>query len=107
MDLVKKPCSESDVTATQHLPDPLRDKIDACDGNTDTFYHSKDDIGEKNPRLTLSLDGTYVIKTITVVNVHTGAYCESNPVHCTERINGAKVELLAGLKSNNHFSISS
>lgn len=107
MNLVKKPCSESDVTATQHLPDPLRDKIDACDGNTDTFYHSKDDIGEKNPHLTLSLDGTYVIKTITVVNVHTGAYCESNPVHCTERITGAKVELLAGLKLNNHFLISS
>ena len=100
MELVKKPCSDSDVTATQHLAKPLRDKIHACDGDTETFYHSIFGTQERNPNLILSLNGTFVIKTITVVNVHTGEFCESdyeNAKICTERINGAKVEVLAGL----------
>ena len=99
MDLLKKPCSVSDVTATEHLTNPLRHKIHACDGDTDTFYHSQWVEGvNSSPFFTLQLGDTFHIKTITVVNVHTGNYCTNNPVDCTERINGAKVEVLAGLK---------
>ena len=96
-ELVKKPCSISDVTATRHLISPLRDKIEACDGNTSTFYHSVFDRGvAASPFFTLNLGGTFLIETITVVNVHTGAYCKTHGKHCTERINGAKVEVLNG-----------
>ena len=99
-ELVKKPCSDSHVTATQHFINLLRVKTDACDGDTDTFYHSIEEPQERNPNLTLSLNGTFVIKTITVVNVHTGGFCESDDEKakiCTKRISGAKVEVVAGL----------
>ena len=101
MELVKKPCSISDINATEHLTNThvTRDKIHACDGNTDSFYHSIEKTEERNPFITISLNGTFVIKTITVVNVHTGGYCKdpSTTKDCTERINGAKVEVLTGL----------
>ena len=79
------------------MEDPLRVKTDACDGNTSTFYHSIEEPQERNPNLTLSLNGTFVIKIITVVNVHTGKHCNNDGTSCTERISGAKVEVLAGL----------
>ena len=97
IELVKKPCSTSEVTATEHLKNPLRESTDACDGDTKTFYHSNQSIKERNPFLTIGLNGTFAIKTITVVNVHTGEYCTNNAKDCTERINGAKVEVLTGL----------
>ena len=100
MELVKKPCSISDITATQHLISPLRDKIHACDGDTSTFYHSVYDQGEDaSPFFTLQLGCTFLIETITVVNVHTGRHCErskEDAKDCTERINGANVQVLAG-----------
>ena len=97
IELVKKPCSISEVTATENFENPPRERTDACDGDTETFYHSNQSIGERNPFLTVSLNGTHVIKTITVVNVHTGLHCRDYPKHCTERINGAKVEVMSGL----------
>ena len=101
MELVKKPCSVSDVTATEHLTNPLRDKIHACDGDTSTFYHSQWTEGvNSSPFFTLLLGDTFHIKTITVVNVHTGDHCNNNAQDCTERINGAKIEVLTGLKLN-------
>ena len=98
MELVKKPCLKSDVTATQHLTSPLKQEIDACDGDTDTFYHSIENTDERNPFLAVSLGENFLIKKITVVNVHTGNFCTDNPGDCTERINGAKVEVLKGLE---------
>ena len=97
MELVQIPCSRDDITATPHLTSPLRDSVHACDGNTDSFYHSVQvQSWEKaSPFFTIQLDGTYRVKTITVVNVHTGGYCVWNPKDCTERINGAKVEVLS------------
>ena len=95
-EVVNIPCSRSDITATQHLTDPLRDTVHACDGDTDTFYHSEQ-VAESethSPFFTIQLDSTYRIKTITVVNVHTGGFCEGSPKDCTERIDGAKVEVL-------------
>ena len=50
-----------------------------------------------SPHFTIQLEGVYSIKTITVVNVHTGAYCTHNPAECISRINGAKVEVMEGL----------
>ena len=75
---------------------PLRDSIHACDGNTDTFYHSVQvDSGRRHsPYFAVQFDNTYSIETVTVVNVHTGAHCNNNPVSCTRRIDGAKVEVL-------------
>ena len=40
MELVATPCSYSDVHATAHLTNPSIPTIHACDGNSDTFYHS-------------------------------------------------------------------
>ena len=99
LELVKKPCLISDINATEHLTNArvTRDKIDACDGNTSTFYHSIENTGERNPFLTIGLNGTFAIKTITVVNVHTGAHCKSHAHGCTMRIDGAKVEVMLGL----------
>ena len=98
--LVKIPCSETDVNATPHLTTPLRDIKHACDGNTDSFYHSEQ-VGywqRHSPFLTVQLDGTSRIKTVTVVNVLTGAYCKTHGAPCTDRINGAKVEILTAGK---------
>ena len=91
-----KPCSRSDVDATQHLESPLRDTIHACDGDTDTFYHSEHpESGTRHsPFFTVQFDNTYRIETITVINVHTGEHCDNSPADCTGRINGAKVEVL-------------
>ena len=94
-----KPCTNSDISATPHLASPLRDITHACDGNTDSFYHSvhKDDSARTySPFFTIQLEGLSTIKTITVVNVHTGAYCKTHSVPCTSRIDGAKVEVLKG-----------
>ena len=75
---------------------PLRDTIHACDGDTDTFYHSEQpESGTRHsPFFTVQFDNTYRIETITVVNVHTGAHCDNDPADCTGRIDGAKVEVL-------------
>ena len=74
----------------------MRDAVHACDGNTDSFYHSEQvrSWETQSPFFTMQLGGTYSIKTITVVNVHTGLYCKWNAKACTERIDGAKVEVL-------------
>ena len=98
--LVTIPCSRSDIMATQHLTSPLRDTIHACDGNTDTFYHSEQvQSGETHsPFFTIFLNSSYMIGTVTMVNVHTGAHCNNDPVDCTGRIDGAKVEVLAAGK---------
>ena len=90
------PCSRSDIDATQHLMSPLRGSTHACDGDTDTFYHSVQvESGRRHsPYFTIQLDNTYKIQTITVVNVHTGVHCNNDPADCTGRINGAKVEVL-------------
>ena len=90
------PCSRSDIRATQHLTSPLRDSIHACDGNTDTFYHSEQVKSGRthSPFFTVMFDDDYKIKTITVVNVHTGVHCNNDPADCTGRIDGAKVEVL-------------
>ena len=98
-ELVKKPCSGSVVTATQHLMNPLREKENVCDGNPGTFYHSilrKEE--ETSPSILVHLGGTYRIMKITVVNVHTGSYCADQPEKCVKRLDGAKVEVLAGRK---------
>ena len=97
MELVRKPCSGSDIIATDHLRGPRRDVFHACDGSTSSFYHSKQNIGERNPYWIIHLRGTFSIETITVVNVHTGRYCLGQPRDCTERLNGAKVEVLQGM----------
>ena len=99
MELVKKPCLISDINATEHLTNArvTRDKIHACDGNTSTFYHSIENTGDRNPFFTISLNGRIVIKTITVVNVHTGKHCIHDAQDCTMRIHGAKVEVMLGL----------
>ena len=96
MELVKKPCSPDHVTASPHFTDPLRDKVHACDGDTNTFYYSEEN--ETDPFLTIQLDGTYRIKKITVVNVHTGSYCQDRggAEACTRRLDGAKVEVMHG-----------
>ena len=98
-ELVNKPCSGSVVTATQHLMSPLREKVNVCDGNPGTFYHSilrKEE--ETSPSILVHLGGTYRIMKITVVNVHTGSYCAGQPEKCVKRLDGAKVEVLAGRK---------
>ena len=76
---------------------PLRDTIHACDGDTDTFYHSEQpESGTRHsPFFTVQFDDVYRIETITVVNVHTGAHCDNDPADCTGRIDGAKVEVLS------------
>ena len=91
-----KPCSRSDIDATQHFESPLRDTIHACDGDTDTFYHSEQPPSGtmRNPFFTVQFDSTYRIDTIIVVNVHTGGHCDNAPADCTGRIDGAKVEVL-------------
>ena len=97
-DLVTKPCPRSSITATQHMTSPLRDTVHACDGDTGTFYHSVEKQAA-SPFFTIQLASISRIKTITVVNVHTGAHCRNNAKDCTERIDGAKVEVLkAGMR---------
>ena len=97
-ELVKRPCSDSDVTATAHLDNEEKFKLSkACDGNTNTFYHSKqvDSSERHSPFFTIQLpESNFKIRRVTVVNVHTGLYCISLPRQCTERIKGAKVEVL-------------
>ena len=107
-ELVQIPCSRDDITATQHLTSPLRDSVHACDGNTDSFYHSEQvESWEKaSPFFTVKLDSTSRIKTITVVNVHTGGYCEWNAKDCTLRIDGAKVEVLDAGKEQFNLQLS-
>ena len=105
-DVVKKKCSDSDVTATPSLRDELV-KTRACDKDNATFYHSTEgeNVAEKgvpDPYLILNLNGTYRITTITVVNVHKGGYCTINKENCTSRLNGTKVEVLTGNK-NTHY----
>ena len=102
-EMVKKPCMASDIIATAHLTSPYRPHTDACDGNMDSFYHSVqvESWETQSPFLTIMLDGTYGINKITVVNVHTGGYCDYLPVDCTERIEGAKVEVLTAGKLTN------
>ena len=105
------PCSRSDIDATEHLMSPLRDSIHACDGDTDSFYHSvAADSGRRHsPYFTVQFDNTYSIETITVVNVHTGVHCNNDPRDCTGRIDGAKVEVLTAsmfelvIKKNSEF----
>ena len=97
MELVTKPCTDSDVIAAAHLKTPLRPKKHACDENTDTFYHSLGRLD--SPYLTIQLNDTYKITKIIVVNVHTGQYCLTHAEDCTKRIDGAKVEVLtAGIR---------
>ena len=96
-ELVRKPCSLRDIRATLHLKNPQRDIFHACDGLTRTFYHSSQTVGTRNPFWIIHLRGTFSIETITVVNVHTGTFCLNNARDCTERLNGAKVEVLQGM----------
>ena len=96
-ELVTTPCSDTDINATPHLPTPLRDTVHACDGNTDSFYHSVHldpaDISY-NPFFMIQLEGISKVKRVTVVNVHTGAYCKTHSQQCIDRIDGAIVEVL-------------
>ena len=111
-DVVKKKCSDSDVTATPSLRDELV-KTRACDKDNATFYHSTEgeNVAEKgvpDPYLILNLNGTYRITTITVVNVYTGQHCNNTPENCTNRLDGAKVGVLSGKKkrtNNIYFNL--
>ena len=105
-DVVKKECSDSDVEATEALKTD-RSKARVCDRDKTTFYHSEQGSngnGVQNPYLTLNLNGNYRITTITVVNVHSGAYCRDEPMLCVKRLDGALIEVLAGKKKSIFFS---
>ena len=96
---MKKPCKRSRIDASEALAlanvntDCSVER--ACDGNTDSFYHSIED-NIKDPFFKLSLGGSFMIKKITVVNVHKGGHCNKNPSDCTSRLNGSLVEVISG-----------
>ena len=100
IDLIYKPCKGANVTAAEALENRSdRDKTKACDGvegegPDDDFYHSAANI--PYPYITLDLRESYLVETITVVNVHTGAYCANTPIKCIMRLDGAMVEVLKG-----------
>ena len=88
---VTKPCSTGDASATDHLTDPLREQVLACDDDTNTFYQS---LEVDSPFFTVEFDDDYEIRKIEVINAYTGEDCVANPTDCTSRLNGAKVEVL-------------
>ena len=97
IDLIKKPCQAVNVEATTALEhSENRTNTKACDKQNSTFYHSARE--QTDPHLTIKLEKTYFIKTITVVNVHTGDYCQTNDtkLKCIKRLDGATVEILKG-----------
>ena len=93
-ELVTRPCSDGDITATRRLLGYYPDY--ACDRKNNTMYHSMQVASQQthSPFFSIRLDSTCWVKTITVVNVHTGTFCIKHPKLCTDRINGAKVEVL-------------
>ena len=88
---VPKPCLATDASATEHLTDPLREQVLACDDDTTTFYQS---LEVDSPFFTVEFDKNYEIRKIEVINAYTGEDCAANPTDCTSRLHGAKVEVL-------------
>lgn len=92
--LIDKSCEDDDVEATIALSN--RTKEMACDNDNSTFYHSEKN--QTEPYLTIALKKTYFVEKITVVNVHTGPYCEDEnfKTNCIMRLDEAKVWVLQG-----------
>ena len=97
MDLIKEPCKDENVEATAPIDRPAsRTQTKACDKDDNSFYHSARNQDEAY--LTIKLGRTYFIENITVVNVHTGDYCENENTKekCIKRLDRATVEILKG-----------